>query len=65
MEFTTPVEPQTPIDTNRITSLAYWSARFNVTDEEVIAAVGVVGPFAERVERYLRSPRTSRAERNN
>jgi len=67
MEFITPpVEPHTPIDTNRITTLAYWSARFNVTDQEVIAAVGVVGPSAERVERYLKAPDAwPRKSRNN
>jgi len=67
MDFTTPpVEPHTPIDTNRITSLAYWSARFQVTDREVIAAVEVVGPLAERVERYLKSSASwPRHSRNN
>jgi hypothetical protein len=48
-----PIDPDTHIDTARVTSLGYWSARFGVTDDQLIAAVEVVGPLADRVEDYL------------
>jgi hypothetical protein len=31
----------------------YWTQRFNVSEEDLIQAVGVVGVSAEAVERYL------------
>ena len=60
-----PIDPELPIDTGRLTTLGYWSARFGVSDDEVKAAVEVVGPLADRVETYLTSRgRGDLAQRN-
>ena len=48
-----PIDPDLPIETGRLTSLGYWSVRFGVTGEELLAAVDVVGPLPDRVEDYL------------
>ena len=55
MNTITPFENATPIDMGRITSIAYWSARFRVSSEQLLAAVDTVGPLAESVEQFLRS----------
>jgi hypothetical protein len=48
-----PIDPDVPIETGRLTSVGYWSVRFGVSGEELLAAVDVVGPHADRVEDYL------------
>lgn len=55
MDTITPFESATPIDMGRMTSVAYWSARFRVSSEQLLAAVDTVGPLAESVEQFLRS----------
>jgi hypothetical protein len=55
MNTITPFESATPIDMGRLTSVAYWSARFRVSSEQLLAAVDSVGPLAESVEQFLRS----------
>jgi hypothetical protein len=44
---------KTRIDVNEPLQVAYWSERFGVTSQELIAAILAVGPLAMTVEKYL------------
>jgi hypothetical protein len=45
---------KTPIDVNQPLQVAYWAQRFNVSDQELIAATLAAGPSAASVESYLK-----------
>lgn len=45
--------PHTRVDILRRTGLAYWTARFGVSTEDLRMAVLAVGPRSDRVAAYL------------
>jgi hypothetical protein len=45
---------KTRIDVNEPLQLAYWTQRFGIENQELIAAILTVGPSAKAVENYLK-----------
>ena len=48
------VQNRTPININEECELSNWSKKFEVTREELMAAVRAVGTSADAVEKYLK-----------